>query len=127
MKTPINQTEIDRLCSAYSKTQDDYLGASSRRSKIKNLLDAEFAKLKTLFRRRLSRAVKWPTATVSRQRVWVSFDHSKLPVTVTPIASASISARKGVTIELSFVATVENIEAECAALAAALSFWNPKK
>jgi hypothetical protein len=115
----INQSQIDYLCRDYSIADRDYGIACHRKDKINKQLTAEFAKLQTLFRRKLSRAVKWPS-TVQNPRVWASIAHGKTPVTVTPIARDTIFVRKGVEIRLSFVATADNIEFETSKLKAAI-------
>ena len=117
----INQTEIDRLCRAYSDENANLHRFTSRQDKIEELLNAEFKKLQTLFRRKLSRVVKCPPSHVQHSRVWSLIAHGKTPVTVTPIASATIFVRMGIDVHLSFVATEENIEKETRALAAAIA------
>jgi hypothetical protein len=116
----INQSQIDNLCRDYSIADRDYKIACSLKIKINEQLTAEFAKLQTMFRRKLSRAVKFPPSTVHYPRVYASIAHGKTPVTVTPIASATICVRKGVEIHLSFVATADTIEFETSKLKAAI-------
>ena len=116
----INQSKIDNLCRDYSIAERDDRVASRLKGKINEQLTAEFGKLQTLFRRRLSRAVKFPPSTVQHPRVWASIAHGKTPVTVTPIATATIFVRKGIEIHLSFVATADNIEFETSKLKAAV-------
>jgi len=117
----INQPEIDRICRAYSDTNAEYAGVSSRKEKITNLMDAEFSKLQTLFRRTLSKSLRLTGASVMHPRVWALIAHGKKPVTVTPIASVTICVRQGVEIRLSFVATEENIRNEVRRVAFAIA------
>jgi hypothetical protein len=120
----INQPEVDRLCAHYSAASADRETCNRRRDKIEELLDAEMAGMQKHFRRKLSAAIKGSQSTVMRSRVWALVAHGKTPVTITPIASATILVRKGVEIHLSFVATEGNISAETGRLKAAIAALN---
>ena len=123
MKT-INQNAIDRLCLTYSTSLNVRQSIDAEQEMVSRLLDEEMLKLQTLFRRKLNRALLGRGAKVMRSSVYALIAHGKFPVTVTPIACASILVRKGVEIHLSFVATEKNISEEMSKLAPAVHALN---
>ena len=116
----INQAEVDRLCRAYSETNSQHHIVQQRVDKIERLLDVEMSGMQKLFRRKLAVAIRGSGSIVMRARVWASIAHGTTPVTITPIASAAILVRKGVSIHISFIATEDNIVRECARISEAV-------
>ena len=113
-------TKTEQLCAQYSAQSKKIQTHQAERDFIESLLDDQCAGLQKEFRRKLSKATRATGATVMRARCWHLIAHGKSPVSVTPIASATILARKGIEIGISFVATSENINAEVSKLSAAL-------
>ncbi len=115
---------IENLCSEYS-TESRYIGRHTRlRGEVEKKMNAQFSKLQSVFRRKLTLALAGSGSSVMRAHVWASVDHSKRPVTVLPIASAAILIRKGVEVHLSFIATTANITAETGKLMRAAAAFN---
>lgn len=115
MKTELlDQDSINQLCRDYSKEITEGYRHDALQKKLSDALDVECIHLQRLWRRALTVATRGTFINTDRARVWMSINHSVRPVTVTPIASVSICIVQGCELNLSFVATTENIKAETA-------------
>ena len=119
----IDQQKIDALCVQYSQFNRSKNAAQRMQDTVEDALAVEMRSLQTLFRRSLTKACR-VTGYPRHPRVWPLIAHGKTPVTITPIASATVFVRVGVEIHLSFVATEATIAAECKKLAVAISAFN---
>jgi len=109
--------DTTELCLEYTNQLREERRLRMAQETTSELLDAACSDLQKLWRRELTRAVKGTNALVYRARVWANVDHSKRPVTVMPIASATVNLRQGHEVTVSFRATEEAIRAEAALIA----------
>lgn len=112
MKT-IDEDKIEELCGTYTAVNAEQWRVREALDCAQENLDDALKPLQTLFRRKLGLVCHPNKAVVLRARVFASVDHSKRPVTVTPVASGLVLVKKGVELSLNFVATRENIEEHC--------------
>ena len=124
MNSLINQKKVAELCLQYSAANHADAIATRKTSLIREELDAVCKVAQTSFRRRLARTLVGMNVSIMRCRVWNLIEHGKNPVTVIPVATAEILIRKGVRVELDFIASDLNIEIELKKLAAAVHAFN---
>ena len=122
MKPLINPVRVSTLCKVYSRLTGEGYENDKARSAIREELDFELGALQKLLRRKINKAAKG--LSIMQCRVWANINYAVRPVTILPIASCKVLVRKGVEIELDFIATEENIEAETSKLKAAIAAFN---
>lgn len=124
MNSLIDKKATLKLCREYTKSNAKSLRAADDIKRVEDKLQAVCAVAETDFRRRLARSLRGLGCSVMRCRVWHLINHGKSPVDVLPVASAKILVRKGIEVELDFIASEMNIEAELNKLKAAVSAFN---
>ena len=119
----LDEPAIKQLCLEYSRVIQEGYRYDDLQRQLCAALDVEGIHLQRLWRRALTVATRGTFICTDRARVWMNVNHSVRPVTVMPIASVHLCLRQGVSIDLSFEATPENIKREVAQLSKVLAIY----
>ena len=124
MNSFIDQKQVQKLCSDYSKLYSADSIATHKTHAVREQLNNICAEAQKHFMRDLSDALCGTKCSILSCRVWNNINHEKNPVTVMPSATSQIIIRKGVMVELDFIASDLNIKAEINKLKAAITAFN---